>query len=191
MSLLRKGAITRRAPYLKEVLIDSYTNIGIIEAAWMAAQHPSETSDVSARGQSIKPSANYRLTRCKFRLWRNAVAEGTLEARLYAATGTYGVDAKPIGEPLAVSDTVDIATALLIHSWRYIDFIFRAGQQYIMKKDTTYCIEAINKVLTSGATFMSQSLNTPIHGNLSGYENGTWKYSDIKNCHFYVYGVGY
>ena len=167
------------------VLIDSYTDMS---DAWiLEAQHPSSTSDESAMGQSFKPSINAKITKVTFRLRRSADAEGTLEARLYASTGTHGVDAKPKGEPLAVSDPVDINQ--LSTSWGDIDFVFSDNQKYPLTKNTVYCIELINKVLISGSIHFSAMGINPTHdGNLSGFLESHWGSSDLYDATFWVYG---
>ena len=68
------------------------------------------SSNILASGQTVKPSQSAYLTSAQFRLRRGGSPVGALVCRLYAITGTSGVDGKPTGPILAQSASVDVAS---------------------------------------------------------------------------------
>lgn len=68
----------------------------------------------------------------------DAAAAGTVRARIYAGTGTYGTNFLPTGAPLAESDPLSTATWTLTNSPKL--FTFPAGQNVQLIAGTKYCV---------------------------------------------------
>jgi len=188
---------------MTSILIDSYPELNCpiqCGAGYvLAGVHPSSDDNTSAMAQSFKTPNNkdfYRLTSCKFHLfqWGNPI--GHLVARLYAHDRTFGWDSIPTGEPLAESEPVDMAT-IPYNCYQLIEFTFSGNQQYLMKKDTVYCIALIVKDSTNISyedfRFVVYCMDStaPSHaGSDSFFHHGYWDgylgyYCDVI---FYIYG---
>lgn len=172
------------------VLIASYSEVNYAGSFWsINCQHACGTTLYSAYGQSFQTPSDedHKITSAEFYLKRGSSAEGTLVAVLYASTGTYGTNAKPTGSPLATSSSVEMEN--IIDSFGLITFTFLTDQQYIMIKDTVYCIVVEALVLTTGTIPVGADSSLPSHGgNFIGYYNGNWVTTSTWDGIFYVYG---
>ncbi len=141
--------------------------------------------NATSLGQSFTVSKRGKLASCKFYLSKAGNPTGTLNAKLYAHSGTYGTSSITTGSSLATSDNINassIGTAALV------TFTFTGVQQYLMGVGY-YCI------ICNGSS-VSGDVDNGIHcywdatgghgGNLvSGLTNPNATYD---TC-FYVYAT--
>lgn len=78
---------------------------------------------------------------CKFRVGVSGSPTGTMVAKIYATTGTFGTDSKPTGAALATSDTIDVA---IIPSGatptREFTFYFSGVNRITLTNGTVYAV---------------------------------------------------
>jgi len=92
-----------------------------------------------AVGQAVTIGTSYvKLSKCTFNMIRGGNPTGNVRAKLYASTGTVGINAIPTGTVLATSNTLDIST--ISTSSADYNFIFSGSEQYIMSPNTNYII---------------------------------------------------
>jgi hypothetical protein len=101
-----------------------------------------------------------------FNLWKAGSPTGIARAKLYAHSGTFGTSSVPTGNPLAVSETVDIST--LTASWQLVDFTFL--NSYALENGTKYCItvESADPFGTDNL-LVAHDTSSPTHSG-----NGAW-----------------
>lgn len=92
-------------------------------------------------GQSFTPSVGKRLSRVGFYLRKAGSPTGTMVAKLYAHTGTYGTSSLPTGTVLATSNEWDVSLGTAGFSMVYFDFStpvdLTAGTQYVVGLETS------------------------------------------------------
>jgi hypothetical protein len=110
-------------------------------------QHFSHAT-IDARAQAVRLGAAARITRAEFSMFQQNGPTGSLYARLYAASGTFGSSAVPTGAALAESAAVDVTT--LPGAYDMIPFDFATPPR--IEADTTYCIAVEFDGTPAGAT---------------------------------------
>lgn len=137
------------------------------------------------------------LTTCKFFLTKIGSPSGNIVAKLYAITGTYGVNSIPTGSALATSSNVDVSTihsavnsnSLVSSDYTLITFTF--ATPYVMTQGTSYVI-VLEYSGGSGGNYLSiggGDSNLPTGNPVQDYGSGWVTYTgDAYN--FYVYGTG-
>ncbi len=127
-----------------------------------------------------------KITKCSFKLQKHGSPSGTLTAKLYAMTGSYGSTGKPTGSVLATSDGVGAGTLV---DGDFQTFTFTGGEQYTMTGATYYEI-AIAYSTTSSTHYVEI-----IYSNGGYTGNGaeltlpsTWA-ETAEDFQFYVYGL--
>jgi len=86
------------------VYFDSYTGSRVTEGI------TGESSKPQAAGQVFEASRSDTLYQAVFRLSKAGTPSGSLFAKIYAITGTYGTDAVPTGSALATSNSVEASS---------------------------------------------------------------------------------
>ena len=170
---------------MTDTLLDSYSEVNQDDYLLIDA------GSRVANGQSFTTPASptYKLTSVKFYLRVGTAQTGTIYAKLYAHTGTYGVDGKPTGGVLATSDAFDVS--VLTTSYVLHEFFFSGAQQYVMSANTYYCITVGFPVSLSGDILMGIDNSAPTHlGNAAQNWEGTWYALADSDVIFYVYGLG-
>lgn len=167
-------------PVPTTVLVDSYseTNQNTYRAVY---------GGDGRYGQSFKGDGSI-LKSCKFYLssliYDHNHNWGTCHARLYAHTGVYGTSSMPTGDPLAISDSVAIASLPALPAFALFTFNFSDGIK--LESNVPYCI----MFTYIGGT----SLNYPCVGldNTAPTHSGNAmrpdKYYSNEDACFYVYG---
>jgi hypothetical protein len=144
-----------------------------------------------AYGQTFSCDVNCLFSHCKFYLKKTTGGTGTITARLYAMTGTYGTTGKPTGTPIAETSAINISS-LSDSVWALTDFVFSSGTLNGIA-GTKYCIVLYST--NANSVYMAQHDTDP---SISGYHNGnafelsngiTWQELPGKDCIFYVYGT--
>lgn len=104
-------------------------------------------------------------------------ATGTVTAKIYASTGTFGTDARPTGSPLAISDTVlDVSTLTPSFPKLFYEFLFTGANAITLINGTKY-IATLERVtgLAVPAVEVGADDSSPTHpGNDVIYLGGTW-----------------
>lgn len=192
MSLLRKGAITRRggAPPIP-VLID-YFDVTQNALYGLTRVFPCTVGRCSV-GQSLAVDKARKITSAKFGLRKELGSPvGNLVAVLYNITGTHGTDAKPTGDPLATSDPIPIEdlTGTVVN----YEFAFPKNQQY--KMEVGYfgiCVQVQSATVLDSDNYPTVASRYGALATHSGNFFECWKgvwYADADyDCIFYVYGV--
>ena len=168
------------------VLVDSFTN------AWQSTMM--YIGQPIAHGQTFSNNLlnNVRLTSAQFNLRKSGSPIGNVYAALYNLTGTFGTNAKPTGEAIAISDNVDVTTISTLNSW--ISFSFSEDNQVVLEVAGQYGVACIfnggdssNYLLIQGdqydSTFEHDDGNT-----FSSYNLSTWGGNDDHDKGFRVYG---
>lgn len=140
----------------------------------------------TARGQSFTTGAATLLNRARFNMSKVGSPTGTMVAKLYAHSGTYGTSSVPTGSPVATSETVD--TTILPVSSSLIEFEFLDG--YVMTAVTQYVIvvEYNGGDVSNQATVFIDT-TSPTHGGNLCFWNGSWGAEATRDMIFYVDGI--
>lgn len=168
------------------ILVDSFTN------AWQSGAM--YIGQPIAVGQTFSNNLDNdaRLVSAQFSLWRKGSPTGNVYAALYNLTGTFGTNAKPTGEAIAISDNVDITTIPTSASW--INFPFSGDNQVVLEKNGQYGITCVfnggdsnNKLYIRGDQYNSGYEHDDGNG-FSSSNLSTWGGSDSHDMGFKVYG---
>lgn len=153
--------------------------------------------------QSFFNLESTNINSCKWYLRGFGSPTGNLVAKLYAHSGTYGVNGVPIGSPLAVSDVVT-ASVLSSSNFSLVEFVF--STKYKMNANTNYCIvlssSVASQLFASDNVYVSDNLfvqdmsdvevgydsTSSTHGGNFGDDfNGAWT-PNSNDAVFYVFG---
>lgn len=149
-------------------------------------------------GQGFTNTTSSVLDSCKFYVKKFGSPTGSMVAKMYASTGTFGVDAIPTGSALATSDNFNIATIPNPALGKFdalVTFTFSGSNRATLQTNTNYflVITYPDFVPLSGNSLGlgidNVYLTAP--GNSASSANGSsWTTSLIVDVPFYVYGVG-
>lgn len=137
-------------------------------------------NNYTSLAQAFTPNATLPVTSCQFYLRRTGSPTGTLVAKIFATTGTYGINMRPTGAALATSNSIDVTT-IATGSFNLVTFTFPTGSQYTVTSGTRYCIAM---EFSGSGTFVdyidASTDSSPSHGgNMAYYQGATWAgYSD-------------
>lgn len=116
-----------------------------------------------------------------------AGATGTLTAKIYAHTGTFGTSSLTSGAALAVSNAVNVTT--ISSSLSLVTFTFSGANQITLTNGTNYVL-AIDATAAAGGTSIGVDTTSPTHaGNESEANSGsstTTANAGTDVC-FYIY----
>jgi len=172
------------------LLIDGYSegNVSTTGSSYSGAtaQHD---------GNSFANTSAILLTKAYMLLAKSGSPTGTVVAKLWSHTGTYGgTDGKP-GTLLATSDTVDVSTLAAysdVWAMRFVEFTFSGAQVYALAASTNYCI-TIEYAAGNSSNYVRTGLDSssPTHGGRRVYStNGTsWTAQSGAEFCFFVYGT--
>lgn len=167
--------------FASSLLIDSYSESN--GSIWYA------TNSVDGIvGQSFTAIAS-SLTQAKFYLRRGGgTPTGSIYAKLYAHSGTFGSTGVPTGAALATSDPIDSAT---IGSESLFTFTFSGANRYTLVGGTKYFIVLDALASGNGTNYISiRSDNTaPTHSGNMASNTGAWAAASSDDLAFYVLGV--
>jgi hypothetical protein len=187
-----------------DVLLVRATNSGGIQEEWMriydgtntlidsySETNQNSTVTISAGlatkmvGQSFT-SNGWVLSSCKFYLRKNNSPTGSVYAKLYSHTGTFGSTGVP-STLLATSDAIDIST--LSTSFALVTFTFTGAEKYAMVNGTNYFIVFDASAAGDGSNHVSVGVDTTSSthaGNRANYTT-SWASTSADAC-FYIYG---
>lgn len=152
-------------------LADSYafSNIDVSEG-WIGFP-----GDASQAGQTFKPSVSGGLVSFKVKGGRAYGTEsGSMVAKLYAHTGTYGSTGVPTGSVLATSDAINASS--FPHSGFDIsgfgEVTFNFPTPYSVVANTAYCL--CLEYTTSNYILIGGDFTSPSHAGSMFYYDGGW-----------------
>lgn len=138
-------------------------------------------------GQSFLNPTSIPLYKCKFYL--QGTVTGSVYARIYAHTGTFGTNGKPANgsSPLAISDAVNAST--IPASYGLVEFTFSGSNVITLGAATNYCVEFYN-ASSGNISVRADSTSSTHGGNLSfSNDNGAnWSTLGSYDTIFYIYG---
>jgi hypothetical protein len=181
------------------------TEIFIIGGSWrdawdppaglgLAANHPSTSVYSSAAGETFQVvSGNFILTKVQLSI-NTAYGHPTgtdASVKIYAITGTYGVDSVPTGSPLASTNNFDCRIADGSVS-NFTTFQFQDG--LLLLSGSLYAVVYQNPSGTSINSSNYMGIHTNSTGDYSGnsfrYRDGIWNTTYASwDLNFAVYGV--
>ena len=114
------------------------------------------------------------ITSCDFYLYASGgvTLTGTIYAKLYAHTGTYGTSGKPTGPVLATSKPVSASILTSIES--LINFGFVGAQRVTLTNGTKYVITLEHLQDASGNHAWAYRTDTDIHSGNGSYKDTNW-----------------
>ena len=153
---------------MAETLIDTYN-----ESNWNTGD--TVYSAYPMHYQSF--TGKYILTSCKFYFKKVGSPTGSMTARLYAHSGTFGTSSIPTGPALAESGSIDVST-LSGTTKALITFNFTGANRYKMVDGTKYCI-VIYYDGGNSSNYVEFAIDTssPTHGGNRGWytqSTSTW-----------------
>lgn len=140
---------------------------------------------ITAIGQSFTGSAN-KLYQCKFYLKKTGSPTGDATAKLYAHSGTFGVDGVPTGSALATSSTFDVST--LTTSYALVTLSFTEVNQFKMIDGNNYFI-VLEYSTDSGSVDVGLDTSSPTADGNDAEYSGSWSYNAARDFCFYVYDI--
>lgn len=152
-----------------------------------------QSANYAWNGATMRPGQSFNgngksLSQAKAYLYKGGSPGGSIVAKLYAHTGSYGAGGKPTGAALATSDP--IAASSLGGSYGLVTFNF--STPYTLVNGTKYCIvlESAGDLSVGGSDYIMVGYDNsaPTHGgNLVDWNGASWvAYSTLDLC-FYVY----
>lgn len=143
------------------------------------------SDSITQIGQSFTGTNSY-LSSAKFYLKLLGTITGTLTAKLYAHTGTFGTSSVPTGSVLATSNAFNVAA--LTTNYQLIQFVFPS--QYKMDASTKYCIVLdATGVTGDGSNYVIAGMDStsPTHtGNRFSQSGGNYTADSTRDYCFYV-----
>ncbi len=163
-----------------QTLIDSYSDLELLGVLYY--------SGIRSRAQSFT-GIDAKLGSAKFYLSKTGSPTGKMCAELFAHTGTYGTSSKPTGDPLAISDSLEMSSVGTDTS--LVTFTFSTPYQLV---NGTYYVIAIS---AAGGDSESnwilvgyRNTNETHSGNYSSRTATTWTANSGADLCFYLYTPG-
>lgn len=147
------------------------------------------SGDITQIGQAFANTYQSVISSAKFYLKTTGTPTGTMTAKLYALTGTFGTTAVPTGSALATSDLVNVNT--LTSSYALITFNF--STPFTMDANTNYGI-VLDASAVSGSVsayvIAGMDNTSPTHtGNRFTQTSGVYTADSARDFCFYVSGI--
>lgn len=141
------------------------------------------TSALTGVGQTFH-GVSKPLKVCKFFMRKAAAPTGTMAAKLYAVTGTFGTNAAPTGGALATSDTINVST--LTTTLALVTFTF--STPFTMSSGTDYAVvvEYAGSDATNLIAVGYDLVGSTHAGNMARLSSGSWASASGDLC-FYTY----
>ena len=160
-------------------IIDSYSE----------SNHNSNFSVSAIQGPAVAQSFTGDggvLNSAKFYLAKRNSPTGNGYAKIYAHSGTFGVDGVPTGSVLATSDAIDVST--IPTSSTLITFQFTGGNKITLTNGTKYFV-SFEYSGGDGTNFIYFGIDTtsPTHGGNVARYISSWLASGSYDGIFYVY----
>ena len=136
------------------------------------------------RGQSFTGNG-MNLDYIQFYFYNNIGSPtGNITAKIYAHSGTFGVDGIPTGTELATV-TKDVST--LVYGLN--DFIFTGTNRITLSKDVKFCAVVTFPYSATDYPVIAKDDGTHTHsGNAMYFSSPNWVAENTSDMHFAVYG---
>jgi hypothetical protein len=174
-----------------------YQNLGTIDNASYSESHHVGNLSLGGGGAPIMPTFGETFTttnwgilnKVQFYLRKLGAPTGTAVATIYDIHGTYGVDATPLGQPLATSETFDVSTLTTTNQLK--DFIFSDEEKIELLPDHHYAV-AITYLGGNTSNYLGFSVDNSTlayPGNFfwREYEGGGWTAYTGYDASFHVW----
>lgn len=149
---------------------------------------------ITSYGQSFTAVSTFVvLDSAKFYLYTQGTPSGTLVAKVYAHSRTFGTNGIPTGTALAVSDQVNVSGVPSgSGSIGLVTFSFSGANRITLTPGTKYFLTIEQDTGTSDLSnrvFVGMDDTSPSHsGNRADFTSPTWSSSSSYDFVFYVYG---
>lgn len=172
--------VTSATPTVSDVVTDTYATSNRDSARGMTMDSAPASFD-QRQGQSFTGAAGY-LKSAEFFLAATSPATGTVVAKVYDLTGTFGTSGRPTGTALAVStNTFDVSLADGVYTLRSFTF----DGTYLLVAGTKYVVTIELSLPGSGTLSIGSDASSSTHaGNRSFYNNGTSEWSGSSSTDF-------
>lgn len=165
-------------------IIDSYSESNYSGNVYLS------TADYYAQGQSFTGDGS-TLGSAVFYICKEGSPTGSIYAKIYAHSGTFGTNSVGTGSALATSDAIDVST-LPASSNANKTFTFSGAEQITLTNGTKYVVVAY---YTGGdaSNYVSVGCDRfgPTHaGNICRWDGAVWYGHNVYDACFYVYSVG-
>jgi hypothetical protein len=130
-------------------------------------------------GESFSVSISKVLSNAKFRLSKQGSPTGTICAKIYAHSGTYGTSSVPTGTALATSADVDVSGLTTSSSW--VDFGFTDANAITLSASTNYCIALeFTSTSSNASNYVKVGIDNTSPTYLGNAFKGTWSVLPVK-----------
>jgi hypothetical protein len=146
------------------------------------------TGSTNALGQCFQVDQNISLTSIQLYMRKVSTPTGTITAKLYAMTGTFGTNGLPTGSVLATSGTFDVST--LTTSYALYTLTFSTG--YVLQAGVSYClvIDATSVSVTGAQNVIFATGSSTRRGNTFTSTDGGSNYTAASfNLVHYINGL--
>ncbi len=150
-------------------------------------------ANITGDGQAITGTGGI-ITRAKWFLLKTGSPVGTLVAKVYAHSGTFGTTSVPTGAALATSEVVDVST--VTGSYSLITFEFSGANRIALANGTNYVVtieydgNGGNANDASNYIRVGADITSPTHAGIATNKgSGTWAASAGADYCFYVQTV--
>jgi hypothetical protein len=161
-------------------IVDSYSE------EYFSNAYSLSSVSITKAGQSFTGDGG-TLNSVKFFLSKHGSPTGNAVVKIYAHTGTFGVDGIPTGSALATSETIDVST---FDPSDYIEqtFIFNGINKITLVNGTKYFV-LLEYSGGNQSDFISIAsyLNSEHGGNAAFFWSPDWNAVSDQDCGFYVY----
>jgi hypothetical protein len=140
-----------------------------------------------ALAQAFTAGASLNLDSCKFYLKKTGSPPGTMYAKLYSITGTYGTNAVP---NTLLATSTGVAASAVGASLGLITFNFTGAARVAVTSAARYAIVIENDAGDeSNSISAGWDTSSPSHGGNFAYTlGGAWTGAATRDVCFYVYG---
>ena len=145
-------------------------------------------SGLAARSQSFTADLNCTLDNIEFSINKTGSPTGSVYAKAYTHSGTYGTGSVPTGTVLAISDAIDVTT--VPGSYAFVKFNFTGNDRISLTKDENYCavIEYASGNVSNCVSCIADNSSPTHDGNEAVYATSWTAASGIDLC-FRVSGL--
>ena len=164
-------------------IIDSYSESNADSGTGLSADVP-----YNQAGQSFTGDGG-TLDSCKFELYTDGSPTGSVYARIYAHTGTYGTNGVPTGSILATSGALDASTLPGFAEKALFAFTFTGAEKITLTNEIKYFTTLyFNGGDSSNRCIVRMDQTSPTHGGNLARGHDSWTADADKDICFYVYG---
>lgn len=167
---------------MSDTLIDSYVGNPSFN---FALNGDGSNGSPNGAGQCFYTGTkSWYITSVKFNLAINGPATGNAYAKLYAMTGTFGVNGKPTGSALATSTPLNVATLNGVPTETELIF----PTPYKVSSGTYYVVTSEYNGGNGGSTYLAVAWDNTAPVTASYAIDSVWT-GGRKSFRFYVYGI--